>query len=142
MKGAYYKIPFDFENLMKKKDADKIPLDVSVSQHIFMLATTSFGECKFDETYGSEIWEIDFDLLKTDNNLKDLIAGTLKKTITMHEKRLVLEDVEVFIKDYNVSMSGKRRMKKKVKIDIKGLISETNRPFFFSTSFFVGPLSY
>lgn len=142
MKGSYYKMPLGFDNLMKKKDADKIPLDVSVSQHILMLATTSFGECKFDETYGSEIWEIDFDLLKTDNSLKDLIAGTLKKTITTHEKRLLLEDVEVLIKDYNVSTLGKKRMKKKVEIGIKGLISETSRPFFFSTSFFVGPLSY
>ena len=142
MKGAYYKLPLDFESLMQKKDADKITLEASISQHIFMLATTALGECKFDETYGTEIWEMDFDLLKSDNMLKELIAETLKKSLQMHERRLFLEDVEVLVNDFNLETLGKKRMKKKVSIIIKGLILETNRPFVFNNSFFVGPLSY
>jgi phage baseplate assembly protein W len=139
---AYYKIPFDFESLTEKNDADKISLDTSISQHLFLLATTALGECKFDETYGTEIWEMDFDLMKTDNKLKELIAGTLKKSISMHEKRLIVEDVEVFVNDHNLGTLGKKRMKKKVSIAVKGLILETNRAFTFNNSFFVGPLSY
>ncbi|MCS3870653.1 hypothetical protein J3D55_003569 [Chryseobacterium ginsenosidimutans] len=90
----------------------------------------------------TEIWEMDFDLMKTDNKLKELIAGTLKKSISMHEKRLVVEDVEVFVNDHNLGTLGKKRMKKRVSIAIKGLILETNRAFTFNNSFFVGPLSY
>ena len=142
MQGVYYKVPFDFESLTEKKDADKIALDNSISQNIFLIATTSFGECKFDETYGSEIWEMDFDLLKSDNSLKEFITDTLKKSISMHERRMKLEDVEVIINDHNLGTLGKKRMKKKVSISIKGLILETNRPFIFNNSFFVGPLSY
>jgi len=142
MKGAYYKIPFDFENLIEKKDTDKISLDNSISQHIFLLATTALGECKFDDTYGTEIWEMDFDLMKSDNSLKEFIAGTLRRSIIMHERRLVLEDVEISVHDHNLGTLGKRRMKKKVSIFIKGLILETNRSFAFNNSFFVGPLSY
>ncbi|WP_265429833.1 GPW/gp25 family protein [Chryseobacterium sp. YIM B08800] len=142
MQGVYYKIPFSFESLTEKKDAEKISLDHSINQHLFLLATTSFGECKFDETYGSEIWEMDFDIMKTDNSLKEFIAETLKKSITMHEKRLKLEDVEVIVNDYNLGTLGKRRIKKRVSISVKGLILETNRPFIFNNSFFVGPLSY
>ena len=142
MQGVYYKVPFDFESLTEKKDADKIALDNSISQNIFLIATTSFGECKFDETYGSEIWEMDFDLMKSDNSLKEFIADTLKKSIAMHERRIKLEDVEVVINDHNLGTLGKKRMKKRVSISIKGLILETNRPFMFNNSFFVGPLSY
>ena len=142
MQGVYYKVPFDFESLTEKKDADKIALDNSISQNIFLIATTSFGECKFDETYGSEIWEMDFDLLKSDNSLKEFITDTLKKSISMHERRMKLEDVEVIINDHNLGTLGKKRMKKRVSISIKGLILETNRPFMFNNSFFVGPLSY
>lgn len=142
MQGVYYKIPFSFESLTEKKDAEKISLDHSINQHLFLLATTSFGECKFDETYGSEIWEMDFDIMKTDNSLKEFIAETLKKSIMMHEKRLKLEDVEVIVNDYNLGTLGKRRIKKRVSISVKGLILETNRPFIFNNSFFVGPLSY
>ncbi len=142
MKGTYYKLPLEFDSLMAKKDTDRISLDTSISQHIFLLATTSFGECKFDETYGTEIWELDFDLLKTDNSLKDFISGALKKSIRLHEKRLHLEEVEISIRDYNIATAGKNRMKKRVEIGIKGIILETNHPFVFRNHFFVGPLSY
>lgn len=39
MKGMYYKIPFDFEALTEK-DTEKVALDISIRQHIFLLATT------------------------------------------------------------------------------------------------------
>jgi hypothetical protein len=129
MKGIYYKIPMDFGAVINKKDADKI-------------STTALGECKFDETFGTEIWEMDFDLLKTDNSLKEFIINSMKKTIVMNEKRLLLEDVDVSVKDQNLGTFGKRRMKKRVVISVKGQVLETNRPFLYQNSFFVGPLSY
>ncbi|WP_027384341.1 GPW/gp25 family protein [Epilithonimonas caeni] len=142
MKGIYYKIPMDFETVINKKDAEKISIDHSISQQIFLISTTALGECKFDETFGTEIWEMDFDLLKTDNSLKEFIVTAMKKAIVMYEKRLLLEDVEVSVKDHNLGTFGKRRMKKRVVISVKGQVLETNRPFLFQNSFFVGPLSY
>ena len=142
MKGIYYKIPIDFEGIIQKKEPEKISIDPSVSQQIFLLATTALGECKFEETFGTEIWELDFDLLKSDNQLKEYMANALKNGVAMHEKRLVLEDVDVFVSDYNLGTSGRKRIKRKVMISIKGLVLETNRPFLFQNAFFVGPLSY
>jgi len=142
MKGIYYKIPMDFGTVIRKKDADKISIDSSISQQIFLISTTALGECKFDETFGTEIWEMDFDLLKTDNSLKEFIVNSMKKAIVMHEKRLLLEDVEVSVKDHNLGTFGKRRIKKRVIMSVKGQVLETNRPFLFQNSFFVGPLSY
>ena len=85
--------------VINKNDAEKISIDNSISQQIFLISTTALGECKFDETFGTEIWEMDFDLLKTDNSLKEFIVSSMKKAIVMHEKRLLLEDVEVSVKD-------------------------------------------
>lgn len=132
----------DFGAVINKKDADKISIDNSISQQIFLISTTALGECKFDETFGTEIWEMDFDLLKTDNSLKEFIINSMKKAIVMHEKRLLLEDVDVSVKDQNLGTFGKRRMKKRVVISVKGQVLETNRPFLYQNSFFVGPLSY
>ena len=109
MQGVYYNLPLDFESLIEKKDAEKVTLETSIRQHIFLLATTALGECKFDETYGTEIWEMDFDLMKSDNMLKELISETLKTSVTRHEKRLILENVEVSINDYNLGTFGKKR---------------------------------
>ena len=117
MKGIYYKLPIDFEGLIKKQDLAKIALEDSISQSIYTLMTTSLGECKFDETYGCELWDSDFDLLKSDNELKVFVAQSLKKSIAQHEKRITTQDIEV-------------------------TITETNRPYTFKNSFFVSPLSY
>lgn len=35
MKGLYYKLPLDFQGLMKRKDIDKISIEDSIRQHIF-----------------------------------------------------------------------------------------------------------
>ena len=40
MKGTYYKTPIDFKALIEKRD---------------LLATTAWGECKFDEGFGAGI---------------------------------------------------------------------------------------
>lgn len=142
MKGAYYRLPIDFESLVAKRDAAKTSLESSIAQHLFLLTTTSFGECKFDETYGTAIWELDFDLLKTDNSLKEFISGALKKSIRLHEKRFHLEDVDISIRDHHIGTAGKNRMKKRVEFVVKGVILETNHPFVLRNYFFVGPLSY
>ena len=49
MKGTYYKIPIDFKALIEKHDLAKTTLETSVDQQLFLLATTAWGECKFDE---------------------------------------------------------------------------------------------
>lgn len=142
MKGIYYKLPIDFKNLMSKGDLSKITLEHSIRQHIFMLMTTSFGECKFDESYGCGIWELDFDLLKNDNELKILIHKGLKDCITRYEKRFVVEDIEVSISEQNIGVNHQKRIKKKIIIKIKGAVLETNRVLDFQDYFFVSPLSY
>ncbi|WP_392420382.1 GPW/gp25 family protein [Capnocytophaga canis] len=142
MKGIYYKLPIDFENLINKKELPKMTLEDSVEQYIFMLMTTSFGECKFDEKYGCEIWDSDFDLLKNDNDLKNYIIKSLKNTLMQYEKRIDLEDIEVIISEQDLGGHHKKRIKKKIIIHVKGIILETNRSFGFQKYFFVSPLSY
>jgi GPW/gp25 family protein len=142
MKGIYYKLPIDFEGLMKKQDLAKIALEDSISQSIFTLMTTSFGECKFDETYGCELWDSDFDLLKSDNELKVFVAKSLKNSILQHEKRIFLQDVEVTISEQDLGNTHKKRMKKKILVSVRAIILETNRPFVYDFFFFVSPLSY
>ncbi|OWP84599.1 lysozyme [Flavobacterium davisii] len=142
MRGSYFKIPIDFDAIIRKQDAINISIDTSIAQHIFLIATTSFGECKFNDSYGTEIWEMDFDILKTDNILKETITNTLKNAISTYEKRLSLEDVDVVISDINIGSIGKKRIKKRVSFSVKGQVFETNRAFLFQSSFFVGPLSY
>ncbi|MEO8516481.1 MAG: GPW/gp25 family protein [Flavobacterium sp.] len=143
MYGIYYKTPIDFKDLMAKKEMDKTNLEHSIAQYINLVATTSFGECKFDELFGCKIWEMDFDLLWDQNTLKDKIKDALKKAIKKHEYRLDLTEIDVSITEAKAaSYNNNMRMKKKVSIVVNGNVKKTNRAFNFHGYFFVGPLSY
>jgi len=138
----YLKLPIDFKQLMQKKELDVTTLEHSIAQQLILVATTYFGECKFDETFGCDIWNMDFDFLMNENVLKKTISSALKKSIKMHETRLVLEEVEIEIKEHRIESMKSYRIKKKIDIAIIGKIAETNRDFNFKGYFFVGPLSY
>lgn len=143
MFGIYYKTPIDFKSLVQKKELEKTNLEHSIAQFINTIATTSFGECKFDSNFGCNIWDADFDLLTNTNMLKQDIKEGLISAIKLNEKRLDLKDIEVDISEEQVSSVDKAlRMKKKVSITINGFVKKTNRSFQFYGYFYLGPLSY
>ena len=142
MKGAFYKLPIDFNDIIQKKEIEKTSIEHSIAQQIILLATTTFGECKFDETYGSKIWEIDFDLLINENTLKEIISKTMKESLFLHERRIKVNELKVELSETVFIVDEVSRAKKKVDIIIEGIIKSTNRDFNFRGYFFVGPLSY
>ena len=142
MKGTYYKPPIDFKALIEKRDLAKTTLETSIDQQLLLLATTAWGECKFDEGFGIGFWEVDFDMLKSDANLKLLVKESLKEAIQRYEKRLFVQEVEVEVTNQNLSTLEKTRTKKKVMIYVKGFIKETKNPYEYRTHLFIAPLSY
>jgi phage baseplate assembly protein W len=142
MKGAFYKLPIDFNSVIQKKELEKTSIEHSIAQQIILLATTTFGECKFDETFGSKIWEIDFDLLMNENTLKEIISKTMKQSLLFHEKRIKVNELKVELSETMYLVDDVSRAKKKVDIIIEATIKSTNRNFDFRGYFFVGPLSY
>lgn len=142
MKGAFYKLPIDFNSVIQKKELEKTSIEHSIAQQIILLATTTFGECKFDETFGSKIWEIDFDLLMNENTLKEIISKTMKQSLLFHEKRIKVNELKVELSETMYLVDDVSRAKKKVDIIVEATIKSTNRNFDFRGYFFVGPLSY
>lgn len=142
MKGAFYKLPINFSDITQKRELEKTSIEHSIAQQIILLATTTFGECKFDETFGSKIWEIDFDLLMNENTLKETISKTMKQSLLLHENRIKVNELKVELSETIYHVDHVRRAKKRVDIIIEATIKSTNRNFDFRGFFFVGPLSY
>jgi phage baseplate assembly protein W len=142
MKGAFYKLPIDFNAIMQKKELEKTSIEHSIAQQVILLATTTFGECKFDETFGSKIWEIDFDLLMNEDTLKEIISKTMKQSLILHERRIKVNELNIELSETKYFVNDVSRAKKRVDIIIKATIKSTNRGFDFRGYFFVGPLSY
>ncbi|WP_433829361.1 GPW/gp25 family protein [Flavobacterium anhuiense] len=142
MKGAFYKLPINFNAILQKKELEKTSIEHSIAQQVILLATTTFGECKFDETFGSKIWEIDFDLLMNENSLKEIISKTMLKSLLLHEKRIKVNELRVELSETMYHVVAISRGKKRVDIIIEANIKSTNRDFNFRGYFFLGPLSY
>lgn len=142
MKGVFYKLPIDFNAIIQKRELEKTSIEHSIAQQIILLATTTFGECKFDETFGSRIWEIDFDLLMNENTLKENISKTMKQSLLLHENRINVNELQIELSETKYWVDNVSRAKKRVDIIITATIKSTNRSFDFRGYFFVGPLSY
>lgn len=141
MKGTFYKLPIDFNAIIQKKELEKTSIEYSITQQVILLVTTTFGECKFDESFGSRIWEIDFDLLMNENTLKEIISKTIKQSLLFHEVRIRVNEVKIELSETNYIIKESYRVKKKVDVIIEAIIKTTKRNFILSFYFFVGPLS-
>ena len=142
MKGVFYKLPLDFSAITRKEDLEKTSLEHSIAQQIILLATTSFGECKFNETFGCIIWETDFDLLMNENTFKDIISKNLKQGIRLHERRITVNEIKIKVSETRTTVNYKITIKKRVDIVLNAIVKSTNRSFDFNAFFYVGPLSF
>ncbi len=142
MAKPYYQAPFDFKRFFEKKALKKITLQESISQFISIIITTYFEEYAFDDGFGSEIWETDFDLLVNANVLKERIKKSLAEQIRTYEKRLTNIDLGLDLQESISEKSNKVRLKKYLNINITGTIVKTNEPYHFSGDYFLAPLSY
>lgn len=139
----YYNLPLNTHKLINRETHATCSLERSISHHIHLLSTSYFGECTFDETFGCAIWTIDFDNLKTTNNLKSLIQESLYESLLRHEKRLQGLDVKVKMKQAQLDGDKESiRIKKRLDIEIKARVKKTNEAFSHVEYFYIGPLSY
>lgn len=140
---AYYRLPLKFSELLSKNDMEFCDIKNSIAQYVHLINTSYFGECTFDNDFGCSIWEVDFDNLKSKDNLKSLITKSLTDSITAFEKRLTNVHVKVTVKQEEVRNSNMPyHIKKRILIHISGKIIKTNEDFIYTDVFFIGPLSY
>lgn len=139
----YYTIPINTKHFFSRSEHETCDLKQSIAHYIHLINTTHFGECSFDPNFGCEIWELDFDNLKTSNKLKSLLLSSLKKSLTTYVKRLTNITVDVKIKQEEIfSDSVSNRIKKRVDLTIRGKVKKTSESFVYNEYFYIGPLSY
>ena len=143
MSKKYYTLPLNAINFITNIAHEKCSINESIAHHIHLITTSYFGECSFDELFGCSFWIIDFDNLKSHNNIKELILKSLKSSLRRHEKRLYKINITVNIKQEEIEFLEKgTKIKKRIDINIKGNVKKTNEVFKYFEYFYIGPLSY
>lgn len=116
----------------------------SINEHIELLLTTHYGEYKYDMSYGSMIWDKEFenmeiDKFNTHDQPRKSIQESMKKTLETFEPRLRNINVEVVFV-YKRVFRGKS-IKYFVDIDIKGImINSREEDYHKKFQFAMGPL--
>lgn len=142
MKPLFYKIPFDFKKLTTGEDIRKVTIEESLAQFIALIISTVFGEYKYDEEFGTIIWETDFNLLANPNQLKDQIKESVFEKVKKYEKRLIVTEVSLGVVEDTVNYEVNIRVKKRLDIIVFGIIKETNQPYYYKSSYYLAPFSF
>jgi phage baseplate assembly protein W len=144
MVGEYYELPIRFRNLLSRNGSHpKCELKRSIAQNVFLIISSKYRENRYDETYGCEIWDMDFEVVPSESGWVEKVRKSVMASVQRHEKRL--EDLKVTVTisldEYTSPLSGTKGVKRKLTIMLKGRMTETGEDFAFSTNIFTSPLS-
>ncbi|SFW63075.1 Phage baseplate assembly protein W [Chitinophaga sancti] len=132
----------DFSRILQKQDLPDVNLEESVGQHIQLLITTVLGENKDDPQYGCQLWDSDFDIRASNNEVKEQVELSIRASINRYEKRLTQTRVVAQISQEELMGVSAKKVKKKIRVTVTGVLARNKTEFHYSSFFYVSPLSY
>ena len=141
--AEYLDIPLALKEIMSQDDVHRVDMQRSIHNMIHLITMTSYDEVRHDPSFGTEIFNYDFENIYNTHYLKDELKRSLLTSIRNNEKRLIDVSIELQIEqvEFNTRVNS-RRVKTQIEMIIKGTIDKTNEPFRHHEKFFIGPLSY
>jgi phage baseplate assembly protein W len=141
---SYLTIPLSCEKLTLKQRQPKCTLAESLRQHIHLIIRTHFNENRYDNEYGCMMWEKDFETIRSVDKWKTELLDSFQKSLKNYEVRLSNIQVAVNLDDLKVIDPKTRRLlelRRRINIDIEGIITQTNELFQHKEFIFFSPLS-
>jgi len=127
---------------MKYKHSCTCTLEESLGQNILLILITHFGEWRYDETYGCEIWDKEFEMLLESQQWIKAIQDSVTKALKVHEPRLENPVVRVKVEQKEEFGGEKdRRIRKQLSVETSGVIKNTNEKFSHIKMFYYSPIS-
>jgi len=142
----YLGLPLEVGSWVKGEKSKRLDLATSIRESIRLLLISSYNDCRFDPTFGSDIWLNDFDTARTEKVWLDEIVNSFKEKLKSFEPRLNQITIRATIdqKDYNFDKgNSKVRVAKRflyIQVDAKILL--TNDNFSDKQAIVIGPLSF
>lgn len=144
MKNNFLRLPFRPDLLIKRKEHPVCSLSESIAQNLHLIVTTYQGECKFDESFGSPVWDADFENISSINVWKTKTAKELEAILKVKEYRLINPKVTVnlYQEELTNELVSTVMVKRKMELKVNGTLEATNEPFAFETMFYFSPISF
>jgi phage baseplate assembly protein W len=141
--SIYYKRPLKLSAVLEGNELPTGDLAYSIKKNLELIIMTRFGEHRSDPTFGCEIWDLDFELIISESLWEEKLRKSLLKSITTHEHRLSNIELKVAITNIEKHNFFKQftEIKKRVDINLMGIIHKTGEDFPFHTNLFLSPLT-
>lgn len=139
-----YKMPLQFGRLMERnQDLPSCELKESVAQNISLIIGSKYNEHRFDQNYGCEIWDKDFELITNQLAWQEQANKSILKSITRYEPRLEHVDVETILTEFihTHPQTHVRSIKKKIAINVRGKYRHTGDVFNVPYTLYLSPVS-
>jgi phage baseplate assembly protein W len=141
LQSLYYKIPLDLEGIIQKRKHRLCGLKESIAQNLHLIISTYRGESAFSDDFGCSLWDEEFNL-QFDLQWKENLYDSLRFAVEKFEKRLKLNALRASMEEHTESLGkDKMRVRRRLKIEISGIIGKTNESFNFSDTIFISPLA-
>lgn len=137
---TYYSLPLRIDTLVDGQTLSRCSLRDSIYQHLYLLLITHFDETRFNRVYGCAIWENDFTLMGQ-IKWKDFVRESFERTIQDFEPRLSNSLVQINMIEFELMTASNRYIRKRLEIQVKAIIRQTNEPFTFFEHLFIAPMS-
>ncbi len=139
----YLKLPLDFSSILNGKPLARCSVEESIAQNIMLLITSHNEEIIGKESFGSKIWDLEFNQLVKISEWEEQVRESLVQSITAHEKRLKDIEVEVLLSEIDDDFHHNRNshIRRKAQISVHGKIRSNDIPFRFRTLLYISPLS-
>jgi len=140
----YYSIPFDADVLIEKKKHPLCDIRDSIQMNINMILKTHFCEYRYNHTYGCFIWNQDYSTVTNISIWLDELRNSILSSVELNEPRISRIDIKIDLEEaeYFERFKGQPlRLKHKLTIEIKGVVTHLNEPFEHSEFLFFSPLS-
>ena len=144
MESSNYILPFNPSSLMKENGAiDTCDIAESIAQNIMLLIITKKGENRYDDQYGNDVWNLEFDNGVSSSVWENIFIKSLKRQIADYEPRIVSPQIKAHIifVEHNYDTRDFTEIKKKVKIAINAKLEATGEQYNFVTELFLSPMS-
>lgn len=143
MSIIYYKIPLQLTTALEGGEMPTCNLMESIKKNLELIIMTKFGEHRSDPSFGCEIWDLDFELIVSENLWEEKLRQSLLKSITTYERRLSDVQLTVAISEIEKFYLFKQyaEIKKRVDIQLTAIMDKTGEAFTFTNSLFLSPLS-
>ncbi len=144
MTPRYYELPIKFDLLMSRNvELPLCDLKKSIAQNIYLIITSRFRENRYDDSFGCELWDMDFELVHNESMWVERIRKSVLNSIINHETRIysIYTDIQISQEEKIFSLNKSMGVKKRLTIKVDCKIKETGEDYMFNTNIYLSPIS-